>query len=61
MLMHHNKNNKYNKTWSGTFHGSISPNDCRHSIENDGRRVVFHMTKYIDVMPCVGNDNINKW
>jgi hypothetical protein len=55
MLMHHNNNNK---TWGGTFDHSISPNDC-HSIENDGR-VVFHMTKYSNVMSCVGNDNMNK-
>jgi hypothetical protein len=26
----------------GTFHGSISPNDCCHSIENDGRVVFSH-------------------
>ncbi len=42
----------------GTSHGSISLNNC-HSIENDG--IIFHMTDYyIDVMSCVGNDNMNK-
>jgi hypothetical protein len=54
LIIHHTT-----KTWGGTFHASISPNDC-HAIENDGRVVLFHMTKYIDAMSCVGNDNMNK-